>query len=42
MELDLSPLWISLKTAATATVITFFLGIAAARWMLGYRGKGKG
>jgi len=40
--LDLSPLWISLKTAATATVITFFLGIAAARWMVGYRGKGKG
>ena len=42
MEFDLSPLWISLKTAATATVITFFLGIAAARWMAGYRGKGKG
>ncbi len=40
--MDLSPLWISLKTAATATVITFFLGIAAARWMVGYRGKGKG
>jgi len=42
MEFDLSPLWISLKTAATATVITFFLGIAAAYWMVGYRGKGKG
>jgi len=42
MQFDLSPLWISLKTAATATVITFFLGMAAARWMLGYRGKGKG
>jgi molybdate transport system permease protein len=39
---DLSPLWISLKTAAIATVITFFFGIAAARWMLGYRGKSKG
>lgn len=42
MEFDLSPLWISLKTAATATLITFFLGIAAAYWMVGYRGKGKG
>ncbi len=42
MEFDLSPLWLSLKTAVTATVITFFLGIAAARWMIGYRGKGKG
>lgn len=41
MEFDLSPLWLSLKTAGTATVITFFLGIAAARWMIGDRGKGK-
>ncbi|MGB7275488.1 MAG: molybdate ABC transporter permease subunit [Geitlerinemataceae cyanobacterium] len=40
--INLSPVWISLKTAATATSITFFLGIAAARWMLGYRSKGKG
>jgi molybdate transport system permease protein len=39
---DLTPIWISLKTATTATVITFFLGILAARWMLGYRGKFKG
>jgi len=38
---DLSPLWISLKTALLATFITFFLGISAAYWMLGYRGKGK-
>ncbi|NJK56371.1 MAG: molybdate ABC transporter permease subunit [Pleurocapsa sp. SU_5_0] len=37
----LSPIWISLKTASTATVITFFLGIMAARWMLGYRGKSR-
>jgi molybdate transport system permease protein len=36
---DLTPIWISLKTATTATVITFFLGIMAAWWMLGYRGK---
>ncbi|QLE54815.1 molybdate ABC transporter permease subunit [Nostoc sp. TCL26-01] len=41
MSLDLSPLWISLKTSLLATFITFFLGIAAAYWMLGYRGKGK-
>ncbi|MGD2181340.1 molybdate ABC transporter permease subunit [Lusitaniella coriacea] len=37
-----SPLWISLQTALTATLATFLLGIAAAYWMLGYRGKGKG
>ncbi len=41
MPYDLSPLWISLKTSLLATLITFFLGIAAAYWMLGYRGKGK-
>lgn len=40
-NLSLSPLWISLKVAAIATVITFFLGIAAAYWMTGYRGRGK-
>ena len=39
---DLTPVWISLKTATTATIITFFLGIMAARWILGYRGKSKG
>lgn len=38
---DLSPLWISLKTALFATVITFFLGTAAAYWMLRYQGRGK-
>ncbi|MBK1986563.1 molybdate ABC transporter permease subunit [Sphaerospermopsis aphanizomenoides BCCUSP55] len=41
MPQDLSPLWISLKTSFLATFITFFLGITAAYWMLGYRGKGK-
>jgi molybdate ABC transporter permease protein len=41
MPQDLSPLWLSLKTAIFATIITFFLGITAAYWMLGYRGKGK-
>ncbi|MBD2298755.1 molybdate ABC transporter permease subunit [Nostoc sp. FACHB-190] len=41
MPQDLSPLWISLKTALLATFITFFVGIAAAYWMLSYRGKAK-
>ncbi len=41
MTLDLSPLWISLKTASTATVITIILGIALARWMVFGGGKGK-
>jgi molybdate transport system permease protein len=35
----LSPLWISLRTVLTATVITFFLGIAAARWLAHYEGR---
>ena len=38
---DWSPVWISLKTALTATVFTFFIGIAAARWMAGYSGRMK-
>lgn len=32
MNLDLSPLWISLRTALTATAITFVLAVAAAGW----------
>lgn len=32
--MDYSPLWISVKVALCATVITFFLGIAAAGWVL--------
>jgi molybdate transport system permease protein len=40
--MDLTPLWISIKTAVTATVITFILGILAAWFVLGYRGKLKG
>jgi len=40
-ETYLSPLWISLKTVVVATAITFFLGIAAARWMARYSGKFK-
>lgn len=39
METYLAPLWISLKTVVVATAITFFLGIAAARWMAHYTGK---
>jgi molybdate transport system permease protein len=42
MEFDLSPLWISLKTALVATVFAFFAGIAAAGWMKQYKGKAKG
>lgn len=41
MTIDLAPLWISLKTATIATSITFFIGIAAARWMSYYQGKSK-
>ncbi len=35
MQLDYSPLLISLKTGAAATVICFFLGIRAAGWIMG-------
>ncbi len=41
MEFDFSPLWISLKSSAIATLFTFFLGIAAAKWMLSTSIKGK-
>ena len=36
-----SPLWISLKTAFTATFIVFFIGIAAAWFMSNYKGKSR-
>jgi molybdate transport system permease protein len=39
---DLSPLWISLKTSATATVLTFLLGLAAARLLAGWRSPLRG
>lgn len=42
MHLDLSPVWISSKTALTATLIASFCGVTAARWMFKYRGVGKG
>ncbi len=38
-ETYLAPLWISLKTVVVATAITFFLGIAAARWITRYTGR---
>jgi len=41
-ESYLAPLWISCKTVLTATVITFFLGIAAARWMARFSSRYKG
>ncbi|MFA5629135.1 MAG: molybdate ABC transporter permease subunit [Dehalococcoidales bacterium] len=37
----LEPLLVSMKTVAATTVVTFFLGIAAARWMARYNGKFK-
>src|SRR3972149_5795477 len=40
-ESYLSPLLISLRTVFVTTVITFILGIAAARWMAHYSGKFK-
>ncbi|GAT32880.1 molybdate transport system permease protein [Terrimicrobium sacchariphilum] len=36
--MDTTPIWLSLKTTVTATVITFILGILAARWRFGARG----
>lgn len=39
--LDLSPLWISLQTSTVATLLTFVLGLTAAYWMNGYRGRAR-
>ncbi len=39
--MDYTPLWISVKVAATATIFTFFLGLAAAR-LVSSMGKIKG
>ncbi|MEM9486967.1 MAG: molybdate ABC transporter permease subunit, partial [Cyanobacteria bacterium P01_F01_bin.116] len=38
---NLSPLWISLRIATIATVVTFLLGIAAAHFMHHDRGRGR-
>jgi molybdate transport system permease protein len=40
-ESFLEPLWVSCKTVLTTTVITFFIGLAAARWMARYSGRWK-
>lgn len=42
MTVDFSPIWISLKTALSATFIVFFLGIAAAWHLANYKGRFKG
>ncbi|MBC5625383.1 molybdate ABC transporter permease subunit [Clostridium sp. NSJ-49] len=42
MSMNLSPLWISLKTAFLATIITFILGVAAAYWIANSKNKLKG
>ncbi|MGB3402661.1 MAG: molybdate ABC transporter permease subunit [Microcoleaceae cyanobacterium] len=39
MIIDFSPAWISFRAAIISTIITFFLGVTAARLMLNYRGK---
>lgn len=40
--MDISPLWISLKTALAATFLTFVLGITTAKAMSTYRGRFRG
>jgi molybdate transport system permease protein len=40
-ESYLAPLWVSCKTVIATTIITFFIGMAAARWMARYNGRGK-
>lgn len=42
MEFDISPLFISIKTALTATVITFFIGLFAAYRIANCKSKFKG
>lgn len=42
MNNNLSPLWISIKTALLATSITFILGIISAYWMANSKNKFKG
>lgn len=41
MNFDYSPLWISSRTAIVATIITFFLGITAAWFMITKKGRFK-
>ena len=37
--MDLTPLWISLKTVMASTVITFVICVMAARWRLNFHGR---
>ena len=39
---DLSPLWISLKTSAAATCLTFVFGLSAARLIAGWHSRARG
>lgn len=41
-KMDFSPLWISLKTAFIATIITAIIGIFISYKMANYNGRGKG
>ena len=38
-NLDFTPLWITMKTGVAATFVSFFLGIFAARFVMGRKGK---
>ncbi|HRW12694.1 MAG TPA: molybdate ABC transporter permease subunit [Syntrophomonas sp.] len=42
MHFDWSPAFISIKITLIATIIIFFLGLAAAWWMVNYRGRWQG
>ena len=42
INMDYTPLWISIKTATISTIITFFLGIIISYWMSNFKGKSKG
>jgi molybdate transport system permease protein len=42
MDIDFSPLWISIKTALFATIFTFFFGIIFSYWVSNFKGKSKG
>ncbi|MBD7909884.1 MULTISPECIES: molybdate ABC transporter permease subunit [Clostridium] len=40
--MDITPLWISIKTAFISTAITFIFGIIISYWMANFKGKLKG
>ena len=40
-NLDFTPLWITMKTGVAATFVSFFLGIFAARLVMGRKGKAR-